>query len=307
MCTATGRHLLGRALTAALLTVPAAAFAPGRASGAVLGRVTDAGTGRPLRGATVTARSAEAPSEAQALSASDGIFLLTPLRPGAHTITATCGGYESASIVDYPIRSAAPDRAAPGPVLFALHAPGATRHASVPNVARGARRRAPGAGRGASHLEARVRWETHGDAAHPGEPGPHPAIAGDRFVVVEVHRYPGERARQRMPELSEEQVLVVGTGATGHPRDWALVADPGLIRAESAGTDGTLAGETRRAAGTEFLVTMPQDPEIAELRFYRPRWTGTLFALELLGTARFPAPLAPSGERPGTLTPSPDR
>jgi hypothetical protein len=302
MGTAIGRHPAWLALLTLLLAAPGAVFAQGRTSGAILGRVTEAGTDRPIGGATVAARHAETPSEpgedATALTASDGIFFLSPLRPGPHTITATFGGYDTASIAGYPVRASDPNRAMPGPALFALSRPagGAT--------ARSDEGPAP---RSDAHLEARVRWETRGDGARSGEPLTHPPLTGDRFVVVEIHRYPGERPRQRAPELSEEQVLVVGTDRRGTPRDGSLIPDPGLLRAEAPGPDGALTGETRRLAGTEFLVIMPADPEIVTLRFYRPRWTGALFALELLGTADFPAPPAASGQPTGTLTPSPDR
>jgi hypothetical protein len=296
----------------------------------------------PLAGTRPRQSATGAPPALHTVTAVDGIFFLTGLPPGDYTITAGYGGFESASIAGHPVRSGDPSLAAAPPVLLALRrsaqgapdnppragqapdTPGQTL-LGEPLLAATAAAAPVAIGALPAHLEARVRWETRGDLPHPGqsllgaktapagdpvatgEPASRPAFSGDRFVVVELHRYPGPMPRQRAPELSEEQLLVVGVDARGQPRDWALVADPGLVRAESPDARGRLQGETHRLAETEFLVTLPAGPAIAELRFYRPRWMESRFALELLGGARFPTPPAGPSERPDSLTPSPER
>jgi hypothetical protein len=287
-------------LIAPLLVAPAMVRAQGRSSSAVLGRVTEAGSGRAISGATVTARERATGSEQQATSAIDGVFFLTSLVPGRHTITAACGGFEPASLADLPIRTGDLTLPEPRPVLLALRRAGETSPRSTGPGQEG------NGSRQEMHLEARVRWETLGNL-HPGEPAPQPAAGADRFTVIAVHRYPGARPRQRTPELSEEQILVVTADARGEPRAWTLVTDPALIRAERPGPDGGLTGETHRLARAELLVTLPADPRATGLRFYRPRWTGALFALDLLGTAGLPARPAAAGERSESLTPSPER
>jgi hypothetical protein len=289
-------------LIAALLAAPVMVRAQGRSSSAVLGRVTEAGSGRAISGATVTARERATGSEQQATSAIDGVFFLTSLLPGRHAITAACGGFEPASLADLPIRAGDPTLPEPQPVLLALRRAGQLS----PRSAGPAREGNGSPSRQEIHLEARVRWETQG-SLHRGEPVPQPATGADRFTVIAVHRYPGARPRQRTPELSEEQILVITADARGEPRAWTLVTDPGLIRAERPGPDGGLTGETHRLARAELLVTLPADPQATGLRFYRPRWTGALFALDLLGTAGLLAHPAAAGERSESLTPSPER
>lgn len=278
------RSLRGLTLAVALFLVGTAAPAQEVGRGAILGRVTDAHTGRPIVGATVTA----ANGAARTLTASDGIFCLAPLPPGRHTVTATHGGYEPSSVAEAPSPSTETPATTRPPILLGLRSVGQTGdpRARHEPAASGGSRRVPW------HLEARVRWES--------------ADTANRFVVVEIHRYPGARPRQRAPELSEEQMLVVATAA-GAPRDGSLIPDPGVLRAEAPGADGVLTGETRRLSETEFLVTLAAEPGIDELRFYRPRWTGALFGLDLLGAARLPALPAILEARPGALTPHPDR
>jgi hypothetical protein len=95
----------------------------------------------------------------------------------------------------------------------------------------------------------------------------------------------GRLQRQRMLELSEEQVLVIGVGADEAMRWWTLIADPRLRRAETPGPNGELSGQSMILSETDFAVACPADISITELRFYHPHWTGTKFTLESIGAA----------------------
>jgi hypothetical protein len=81
------------------------------------------------------------------------------------------------------------------------------------------------------------------------------------------------------------------------PLVWDLIPDPTIMRAELPGPTGELTGGAVPQATSDFLVALPDDPAVTELRFYRPRWTGAVFGLDLLGTAPLSSlPLVP-GER----------
>lgn len=94
----------------------------------------------------------------------------------------------------------------------------------------------------------------------------------------------GSLARQRALELSSEQLLVAAVDAQNELKWWTVIADPRILRAETSSPDGQLQGQIIYRASTEFVVNFPDDQDIKELRLYFPRWTGEVFALELVGT-----------------------
>jgi hypothetical protein len=127
----------------------------------------------------------------------------------------------------------------------------------------------------------KVQWD-----AQP----PAPAGADQRlqttgpFRVVERRSIAGSLARQRDPQLSENHLLVRAVNAGGEIIDTQLILDPRVVRAESAGPSGELKGETLHLANPEFLLTIPDGTAVRELRVFHPRWTGTAFVLDPLGT-----------------------
>jgi hypothetical protein len=128
----------------------------------------------------------------------------------------------------------------------------------------------------------RVRWD-----AYPGAPAaevaPGSAPVSAMYTVLERQRTSGTLPRQRNPQLSSDQLLVVAVNAQGESVDTQLIPDPRVLRAETPGPTGELSGQILHRANPEFLLTLPDDPAITELRLYYPRWTGTAFVLELLG------------------------
>jgi hypothetical protein len=94
----------------------------------------------------------------------------------------------------------------------------------------------------------------------------------------------GALVRQRDPQLSEHHLLVRVVNADGAIIDTQLILDPRVIRAEAPGPSGELQSKTLHRSSPDFLLTIPDDPGLRELRIYHPRWTGTAFVLDPLGT-----------------------
>lgn len=135
--------------------------------------------------------------------------------------------------------------------------------------------------------EVRIRWDTHARAPAPGV-APDAAAAADVFTLLQQRRQSGSLPRHRNPELSAGQIVVVAVNSRGERVDAQVVPDPRVLRAEGAGPGGMISGETLYHPSTELLLTLPDDPAIRELRIYHPRWVGSAFVLDLLGTIPLP-------------------
>ncbi|MDE2180604.1 MAG: hypothetical protein KGJ40_07135 [candidate division NC10 bacterium] len=135
--------------------------------------------------------------------------------------------------------------------------------------------------------EVRVRWD-----AYIGAPAPQVAPGTEQpsnlFTLLERRRVPGLLPRQRNLELSSEQIVVVTVDAQGLEIGRQLIPDSRVLRSEGPGPTGELSGVVLHYAKIELLITLPDDPAIAELRLYHPRWTGTAFVLDLLGIIPLP-------------------
>jgi len=132
--------------------------------------------------------------------------------------------------------------------------------------------------------EVRVRWDTYIGAPAP-QVVPQPAQpATNAFTVERRWWVSGSLPRRRDPKLSEDQLVIVALNAQGERIDTQVIPDPRVLRAESPGLSGEMRGETLHHATTELLITLPDDPSIMELRVYHPRWNGSTFLLDLLGT-----------------------
>lgn len=133
----------------------------------------------------------------------------------------------------------------------------------------------------------RLRWGAYPSAPAPmvapnaGTPAP---PAPDAFTVLERSQAPGPLPRQRNPQLSAEQLVVVAVNGAGETLNTQLIPDPRILRAETVGPTGEMGSRVLHRADVEFLLTIPDDPALAGLRLYKPRWTGTTFVLDLVGT-----------------------
>lgn len=144
--------------------------------------------------------------------------------------------------------------------------------------------------------EIRIHWRAY-DA--PGveyvAPGSEPAA--NQFTLLGRRQFAGTLPRQRHPQLSADHIVVVAVDSqermvvtiddAGEPVFSYMLWDPRVVRAESADSKGQLSGEVFHLTETELVVALPGVSEISGIRLYKPRWTGTSFVLDLLGSVRF--------------------
>jgi hypothetical protein len=136
----------------------------------------------------------------------------------------------------------------------------------------------------------RLRWGAYPTAPAPmvapnaATTAPAPPPAPDAFTVLERSQAPGPLPRQRNPQLSAEQLVVVAVNGAGEMINTQLIPDPRILRAETIGPTGEMSSRVLHRADVEFLLTIPDDPALTELRLYKPRWTGTTYVLDLVGT-----------------------
>jgi hypothetical protein len=126
----------------------------------------------------------------------------------------------------------------------------------------------------------RIQWTapTSGVSAALGQP------RADSFKVLERRLIAGARPRQRNPQLSADQLVVQAFDARGALVDSQIIPDPRILRAESAGPTGELAGQVVLRPDPDFLITLPDSTAIVELRLLQPRWTGNGFVLDPIGS-----------------------
>ena len=135
-----------------------------------------------------------------------------------------------------------------------------------------------------SAQEFRVAWEVH-SAASPVAPDQQARMDRvDRLVVLERKRGVVYAPRQTRPEVGAGQIVVTVEDAAGNEKGRSIVPDPRILRAEIPDETGQLQGVELVRPNAEFLVTLPDDPSIRVLRIYEPRWNGSEFQLDLVGT-----------------------
>jgi hypothetical protein len=103
-----------------------------------------------------------------------------------------------------------------------------------------------------------------------------------RVSVVEDKKRSGTLPRHRSLELSPTHIIVAGVDAADKLRWWSIMPDPRLVRSETQTPTGELRGEEYYVSNVTLLVAFPDDPEIANLRFFHPVWNGTDFDLKPL-------------------------
>src|SRR5215213_795421 len=100
--------------------------------------------------------------------------------------------------------------------------------------------------------------------------------------IVEDKKRSGTLPRHRSLELSSTDIFIAAVDATNQLRWWSIMPDPRLVRAETQTPTGELRGENYYVSNVTLVVAFPDDPEIANLRFYHPVWNGTDFDLKAL-------------------------
>ena len=100
--------------------------------------------------------------------------------------------------------------------------------------------------------------------------------------VVEDKKRSGTLPRHRSLELSPTHIFIAAVDATDKLRWWSIMPDPRLVRGETQTPTGELRGENYYVSNVTLVVAFPDDPEIANLRFFHPVWNGTDFDLKSL-------------------------
>lgn len=142
----------------------------------------------------------------------------------------------------------------------------------------------------------RINWAAD-DPKAPGKvevpsvrPFAGPPFDGRTMRVTGRRKMKGSLARPRSLNPNSDDLLMVAVGADGQARYWYAFADPRLTSVEELPLPGESTGKPRRTfhhSRTTFYVGVPADPEIRELRFYHPRWTGSEHVLDAMGTIHF--------------------
>ncbi|HEY1304732.1 MAG TPA: hypothetical protein VGF24_14315 [Vicinamibacterales bacterium] len=125
--------------------------------------------------------------------------------------------------------------------------------------------------------ELHIRW-TGGQATQ----GPRSAGTGS-FKLVKQARVSGAPRRERQPELSASDLVVVVQDAYGQDVDWRIVPNPRIVRAEVPGPDGLLSGRVIERDDVELLVLIPDVPGADRIQIFSPVWTGKDYRLDPLG------------------------
>ena len=116
------------------------------------------------------------------------------------------------------------------------------------------------------------------------------AVPVNRFQIRDRRTVQGPLPVERDPQLSADQLVVVGADAAGTALTWQPLKDPRIVRAEQPGPDGVLTGGILYRTDVEILLVLPDLPQLTQVRLYQPRWTGRQWALDLIATFGIPRP-----------------
>jgi hypothetical protein len=244
--------------------------------------VFELGTGSPIEHAIITVRNEGNRSEKTGVTSADGTFFISPLSSGVYVIRAVCAGFKENALSGYPVGLST--TAAPPKIGLARTE---SRQESAAEDFRTAQNspHLQSVDQDEAPSEALVRWDavlgTDGAA-----PGLRQSTETEMFSLIGIRQTSLPMPRQRMPELSPDQILVVFSDAQGEQQDWTLISDPRIIRAEMTGPNGELTGQIIYRSNTEFMIPFSGGSGIANMKFYQPHWMGKEFSLDLLGTLK---------------------
>ncbi|WP_454064585.1 hypothetical protein [Candidatus Nitrospira salsa] len=114
------------------------------------------------------------------------------------------------------------------------------------------------------------------------------ASALQHVTIMTHRRVQGAPPKQRNPELSEQQLVVVALNVQGEEVTRVLIPDPRMIRAETVEPTGEIESRLFLKASGEYTIVLPNDSDIYSLKIFHPTWTGTEFVLEPLGETYVP-------------------
>ena len=102
-------------------------------------------------------------------------------------------------------------------------------------------------------------------------------ILSDRTVRAGVQRRQPRR-------LSNDHLVIAGLTRSGVEVWRQTLIDPRLIRAELPDKNGRLSSATYFRSEATFSIALPIGREIGQLKIMKPRWTGTTFAFDEIGS-----------------------
>jgi hypothetical protein len=134
------------------------------------------------------------------------------------------------------------------------------------------------------YRQVQVRWNAYEGSADVINPMEQQSALNPEMRLLGERKEKGGLPKQRTLELSTEQILVVAVDSKQQLKAWTLIADPRILRAELPDAKGKLSKHLLHYSKPQFSVAFPDMPEIKELRFYAPNWTGTEITLVLIGS-----------------------
>jgi len=109
-------------------------------------------------------------------------------------------------------------------------------------------------------------------------------LGSGAFVISGQRKY-SESARQPLSiDLGPGRLFVVAIDRTRVLRSWSIILDPRVVRSEGPGPDGTLTGQTLYLEDAEFVLSIPDDPDIVELRLFEVLPDGQAYRLSSAGS-----------------------
>lgn len=128
-------------------------------------------------------------------------------------------------------------------------------------------------------IELRVHWTPApitGQAAGAARPA-------DTLVLTAQTLSSGFLRRDRRPQLSADMLVLVVRAADGRELDWRTTPNPRILRAETPQPDGRLTGQFFELPDVDLFMAIPRLLDASAVRIYQPRWTGTDYALDIVG------------------------
>jgi hypothetical protein len=125
--------------------------------------------------------------------------------------------------------------------------------------------------------ELRIQWTAvRADAARTrARPG--------TFTLLGQARFSGAPRRERQPEPSANDLVIVVQDSAGRDLDWRIIPNPRLIRAETPDQDGVLSGRVLERDEVELLIYIPDVATADRIQIFSPVWNGKDYTLEPLG------------------------
>jgi hypothetical protein len=131
--------------------------------------------------------------------------------------------------------------------------------------------------------ELRVKWVTSTAASTSQQPKAGPPPVG-LYSIAAQQRYTEPPPRQRSLEIASGRLLIAAVDRTSRLKSWMVIADPRIVRAEGPGPDGILTGQILHMEQAEFFLSIPDEPDIVELRMFEPQLVGAEYRLTPVGS-----------------------